>query len=216
MLTLIIICGVLFAFFIFLYGLDNKGKGKKRSEEEIRLRRQELFEKFQREAEEKDVEGRAFRQEIKEKYGESSKEIEFPSKLSRKYNKIMVFSESKTILIQNRPYKFSDILGHQLMDDSTTVSAGGSFTQDSNTLGTIGRAVAGGVIAGGVGAVVGGMTGGKKGSISPSVSTTVHDYTLYINVKDLQNPVIEFKLGENYKLAAEIMGVLNIISADNK
>lgn len=209
---------VLYIFFIILAVslIHFYIKTNKAYEEEKKQKRQERTERFRREAKEQELAKESVRRELAERFGECSREIEFPSRLAPIYNTIRIFEGSKTIMIQDKPYKFSDILEHQLRDDSHTVTSGGHYTEKSNTLGTVGRAVVGGVVAGGVGAVIGGMTGKKKGTVEPSVSKTVHNYTLYIHVKDFKNPIIAFKLGENHKLAEEIMGVLDIISADNK
>ena len=132
--------------------------------------------------------------------------------------RILVYEQSSVIIIKSKKYKFSDILGYSLVDDATdetiTTSTG---TAKTSTGSMLGRAVVGGMLTGGLGAVAGAATA-KKSIFNDATSqtTTTHEYTLYINVNDLQEPTISLEIGDNTSKAQKLAGVLNIIIERNK
>lgn len=132
--------------------------------------------------------------------------------------RILVYEQSSVIIIMSKKYQFSDILGYSLVDDATnetiTTSTGAAKTSTGSMLG---RAVVGGVLTGGLGAVAGAATA-KKSIFNDTTSqtTTTHEYTLYINVNDLQEPTISLEIGDNTSKVQKIAGVLNIIIERNK
>lgn len=185
----------------------------KQIDEETKERRRKLAEKFQKEAEEKDSKEKQLMIDLESEYGKCQKIIRFYSKYEKWYSPIRCFTN--TIMLKDKIYPFTDILGYELKDDTHVISSGGVIKGESNTMNTVGRSVVGSAIAGPTGAILGGMSSGRKYSVSPSVSTTVHNYTLYINVKDLANPTIRYKLEEDYNLAMEIVGIIKIITQSN-
>lgn len=131
---------------------------------------------------------------------------------------IFVFEKSQVVIIKSKEYKFSDILSCSLVDDVTnetiTTTTGKSKTATGSMLG---RAVVGGVLTGGLGAVAGAAT--AKRNITEDASsktTTVHDYFIYINTNNFQEPVISLRIGNDSGRAQRIIGVINVIMAKNK
>lgn len=131
---------------------------------------------------------------------------------------IFVFEKSQVIIVKSKEYKFSDILSCSLVDDVTnetiTTTTGKSKTATGSMLG---RAVVGGVLTGGLGAVAGAAT--AKRNITEDASsktTTVHDYFIYINTNNFQEPVISLHIGNDSGRAQRIIGVINVIMAKNK
>lgn len=111
--------------------------------------------------------------------------------------------ESKSV------YDYSDLLDYELIEDGNTVTSG-----------SLGRAVAGGLVFGGLGAVVGGMTGKQKATCSK--------LQIKITTKDIQHPALYVSLldyevkkdSDTYKAAIkdaqEILSILQIIKTTNK
>ena len=131
---------------------------------------------------------------------------------------VMLFESSQIIRIKAQEYKFSDILGYSLVDDATsetiTTSTG---TAKTSTGSMLGRAVVGEVLTGGLGAVAGAATAKKNISDNAtSQTTTMHNYTLYINVNSLQEPIISLRIGEDSVTAQRLAGVINVIIERNK
>ena len=131
---------------------------------------------------------------------------------------IFVFEKSQVVIVKSKEYKFSDILSCSLVDDVTnetiTTTTGKSKTATGSMLG---RAVVGGVLTGGLGAVAGAAT--AKRNITEDASsktTTVHDYFIYINTNNFQEPVISLHIGNDSGRAQRIIGVMNVIMAKNK
>lgn len=206
-LILIFIFGAIIIFSIIAADMPKKTK---QLDEETKERRRQLAEKFQKEAEEKDSLENQIMTDLESKYGKCQKIIRFYSKYEKWYSPIRCFTD--TIMLQDRIFKFNDILGFELKDDTNIITSGGVIKGESNTMNTVGRSVIGSAIAGSTGAILGGISSSRKYSISPSVSSTVHNYTLYINVNDLANPLIRYKLEEDYNLAMEIVGIIKIIT----
>lgn len=130
---------------------------------------------------------------------------------------VMLFESSQIIRIKAQEYKFSDILGYSLVDDATsetiTTSTG---TAKTSTGSMLGRAVVGGVLTGGLGAVAGAATAKKNISDNAtSQTTTMHNYTLYINVNSLQEPIISLNLGNDVSIAQQLAGAVNVIIERN-
>lgn len=142
-----------------------------------------------------------------EKYGQNYQTI------PTKYNELIVSEEKRCIYISDKKIAFESIIGANLVDDvtntTTTTTVGSAKTSTSNMLG---RAVVGGVITGGLGAVAGAATA-KKNIATDSTSTTitVHNYTLYINVKSIVNPTIELHIGDNSISAHRLLNTINAI-----
>lgn len=131
---------------------------------------------------------------------------------------VMLFEASQIIRIKAQEYKFSDILGYSLVDDATsetiTTSTG---TAKTSTGSMLGRAVVGGVLTGGLGAVAGAATAKKNISDNAtSQTTTMHNYTLYINVNSLQEPTLPLNLGNDVSIAQKLAGAVNVIIERNK
>ena len=130
---------------------------------------------------------------------------------------VMLFESSQIIRIKAQEYKFSDILGYSLVDDATsetiTTSTG---TAKTSTGSMLGRAVVGEVLTGGLGAVAGAATAKKNISDNAtSQTTTMHNYTLYINVNSLQEPTISLNLGNDVSIAQKLAGAVNVIIERN-
>ena len=131
---------------------------------------------------------------------------------------IFVFEKSQVVIIKSKEYKFSDILSCSLVDDVTnetiTTTTGKSKTATGSMLG---RAVVGGVLTGGLGAVAGAATAKRNiTEDASSTTTTVHDYFIYINTNNFQEPVISLHIGNDSGRAQRIIGVINVIMAKNK
>ena len=60
-----------------------------------------------------------------------------------------------------------------------------------------------------------GTTGKKQTEIKQEDDVTVHDYTVYVNVDSISNPVETINVGNNANLANEILGLFNIIISRN-
>ena len=107
----------------------------------------------------------------------SSKHIQLPAlsievRIDLEHQKLAILSSlhSNVIMIM-----FSDILHSEIVQDNSTIMGGG-----------IGRAIAGGIIAGGAGAIVGATTRKSKDVVS--------DLRIKITTTNISNPLITVKL----------------------
>lgn len=142
-------------------------------------------------------------------YGDSFRKIE---------NSFIVFEDSSTLFIENRPYSFKDIISFDVFDNSEKVYSGNSITTTkTNTGSMIGRAVVGGALFGGAGAIIGGATAKKKSNSTISQSSyTAHKYEIIITVNSLSMPLLKLEIGGNKEAMQQISSILSIIVERNK
>ena len=87
-----------------------------------------------------------------------------------------------------------------------------SSTTKTNNANMIGRAVFGGVLAGGTTAAKDTVTVATHANDS-----VIHDYTVVINVNSFSNPVVRIPLGKDGAKVNEIVGLMNVvINANNR
>lgn len=157
--------------------------------------------------------------ELAKRFGNCSVDINLGGWTDHTLTKrLLVFEESKIIIINESKYKFSDILGFSMIDDSTkettTFSDGGSNTSTGSM---IGRAIVGGVVGGGLGAVAGATTAKRNdSSTSFSEAKTKHRYAIYINLNSFENPTLKLSVIEGSDRAYKIANILNVIIERNK
>lgn len=137
---------------------------------------------------------------------------------------VMVNENTSQIMLNEHIYNFKDIINYTLSDNTTVIQkhSGGEITSTSSTdTGSmLGRAVVGGVLAGGVGAAIGGSTAKREttSSVAPSTTTssTIHDYLIAVTVNSLSNPIERLRLGEDEHKTNEICALLSVIISRNK
>lgn len=210
LIFIVIPLGALAALLFCIFDPQNK---KDEEREQRRKQRREKLQLIDKEEYEKTL------TELTSRYGECSlnENLGHWNEL-RMATRVLVFEKAGIIVIKTKEYKFSDILGYSLVDDTTNETS--TYSEGSATSSTgsmLGRAVVGGVLAGGLGAVAGAVTGKKDSSgESFSQTTTTHRYTLYINVNSIQEPTIELSVGRGSQRAHRLAGVLNVIMERNK
>lgn len=220
---------LLFIGYIFI-------KIRKATEKERRIRINELAKKIEKEqmieVEKKKQEEQEIKKiesahdsyidRLREKWGNCDKVLRLPS-VDNDINDILVFSESKHLVINKKEFMFSDILDCTVNDDITeretiqTFKGNSSATSKVDAGNMIGRSIVGGVLLGGVGAVIGGSTAKKQTIIEHGTDTSIHNkevehnYTIAITVKDLANPVYYLNVGNDTILKDEIASLMKII-----
>lgn len=143
----------------------------------------------------------------KQKYGTSYKEI------SSLGDKIILSEEKSIIVIANIEYKFQDIIEAAIYDNSTMIQ---SITVSTDIKNMIGRAVIGGVLAGGVGAIIGGNSAKKSLTTNQEASGIKHDYYIYITIDNLSDPIVKIHIGQDELKLNEIYSILKIIIKRNQ
>ena len=201
------------AFIMVMWVSKNEEAEKEKRRQAARLKRQEE----QRVLELKIAQYEHDRKELAAEMGEPDKTIAI-----KDYDlnaEIRVYASQKKVVILGTEYDFSAILQCQFTDnarvekgETTRVSDG---TTKTNTGSMIGRAVVGGAIAGGAGALIGGSTASKGTTMTSVVKqgadVTKHDYTVWIYVKDIVNPMIQMHIGRDGAKVNEIVALMNAI-----
>lgn len=205
---------ILFVFaVIFLVRRHDKKKEQEDEERDrIRWRNREQW------REKQEAEYNAQRTKLIDRLGECVLDIDLGDYEEYDINThVMLFEASRIIRIKAQEYKFSDILGYSLVDDATSETITSSTGTKTSTGSMLGRAVVGGMLTGGLGAVAGAATAKKNISDNAtSQTTTIHKYTLYINVNSIQEPTIALKIGNSVSKAQKLAGVINVIIERNK
>lgn len=141
--------------------------------------------------------------DLEKKYGIPTLKIK-PTKQSLSKNVvILVYDTRKTIYINGKEYKYSDIIDFNVNDQT-------SYKTTSSTGSMIGRGLVGGLLLGGVGALAGATTGEK--STTKGAST----YRINVIMRNMNDPIVTYVTSEN-ECAQKMIAVLkNIIDYNEK
>ena len=160
---------------------------------------------------------------LTKQYGSCDKSLKLTSDREDIYNKILVFSNSKHITINQKTYTFSDILDCTVNDDVKekdtveTYRSPSIATTSTNNGNLLKRAAIGGILLGNAGAIIGGSTAKKETTVEYGKDTTIHNreithnYTVVVTVKDIKSPNLLINVGNNTKLKDEIMSLFRVI-----
>ena len=192
------------------------------TEQEKEQREKEASEKRKKELEEKREEKKKIyenkKSEQTSRLGEADKVIELEEYDIDK--EIAIFGKSKTIVLLGNEFSFSDIIDCTTDDDYKVIKGETEYTSQtkSNNGSTVGRAIVGGVLAGGAGAIIGGTTAKKetKTIAHQKDDIIIHNYMVVVNVNSLSSPIITISLGGDKAKLNEIVGVLNVIINNNR
>jgi len=180
------------------------------NEEETRERRRLLAERFQKEAEERESKEKQSKLEEEAKYGKCTKTIKWWA--NSNVVLLRIFEETQTIFIKDKEYKFDDIIGVSYVDEVNNVGKVATTQIDNRNM--AGRAIVGGLIAGGLGAAVGAVT--AKQQTSYCDDGRPHCYVILINTKNLSDPLVKLKISNNLMQVNEVMATLNAVIAYNQ
>ena len=157
------------------------------------------------------------------KYGKCDKILKLNPKQPFGFDEIIVFSQSKVVIIEKKEFSFSEILDCNVNDDIREVETVQTFrgnstaTSKTNTGSMVGRAIVGGVLLGGAGAIIGGSTAKRNTVIKYGTDTSIHNkeiehnYTVAITVKDMSSPVIYINVGNDTALKDEIVSLIKVV-----
>ena len=205
--------------------ITEEEKSKKLAKLARQIAEKEEQEKQQRELKIKDLEvcNNLYVNSLTGKLGNCDKTIRLTSSNNDTISEILVFTQSKHLVIGRKELLFSDILDCIVNDDIKeretvqTFRGNSTATSKADTGSIIGRSVVGGVLAGGVGAVIGGSTAKRQTVVEYGTDTSIHNkemehnYTIAITIKDIANPVIYLNVGSNTTLKDEIVSLMKVI-----
>lgn len=213
-----VILGI-FVIGMIVAGISESEKAQEREEkrkiwqEKVRIEKEAAAKAL----EEKKAQYEADKQAAIEEWGEPDKTIiinEFDIN-----GEIRAYADKKKVNILGKTYAFTDIIQCQFTDNAsvikgqTTITSTGTASTDSGSM--LGRAVVGGLVAGGAGAIIGGSTAKKNTSttsvVNQGTDVTKHDYTVWISVKNIANPMIQLHIGKDGTKVNEIVALMNAI-----
>lgn len=141
--------------------------------------------------------------DLEKKYGIPTLKIKPTNQSLSKNVVVLVYDTRKTIYINGKGYKYSDIIDFNVNDQT-------SYKTTSSTGSMIGRGLVGGLLLGGVGALAGATTGEK--STIKGAST----YRINVIMRNMNDPIVTYVTSEN-ECAQKMIAVLkNIIDYNEK
>lgn len=141
--------------------------------------------------------------DLEKKYGIPTLKIKPTKQSLSKKVVILVYDTRKTIYINGKGYKYSDIIDFNVNDQT-------SYKTTSSTGSMIGRGLVGGLLLGGVGALAGATTGEK--STIKGAST----YRINVIMRNMNDPIVTYVTCED-ECAQKMIAVLkNIIDYNEK
>ena len=161
--------------------------------------------------------------ELVSKYGNCDKHIKLDYHNQNNRDDILVFSQTKHIVLLQKEFSFSDILDCVVNDNYKETETVQTYRNNSlattrtDTGSMVGRSIVGGVLLGDAGAIIGGSTAKRKTVIEHGSDTSVrnkeicHNYTVAVTVKDISNPVLSLNIGDNSSLKDEIVSLIKVI-----
>ena len=135
--------------------------------------------------------------DLEKKYGIPTLKIKPTNQSLSKNVVVLVYDTRKTIYINGKGYKYSDIIDFNVNDQT-------SYKTTSSTGSMIGRGLVGGLLLGGVGALAGATTGEK--STIKGAST----YRINVIMRNMNDPIVTYVTSEN-ECAQKMIAVLKII-----
>ena len=133
---------------------------------------------------------------------------------------LLAFGESELLYVGGREVLFKDIISYSITDDYRIKHGEVEYTSKTNTStdSLLGRSAAGAVLGGGIGAVIGASSASKNTTTigTQKDDTIIHRYSLSINVRSLENPLIKMNLGASTKKAEEVNAILAYIIASKE
>ena len=186
-------------------------------DQEKEQKRKEAREKRQKELEEKLEEKKKIYENKKieqaSRLGEVDKVISIEEYDIDK--EIAIFGQTEKIVLLGNEFSFFDILSCTAEDDYKIIKGKTEYTSQTKAKNgsTVGRAIVGGVLAGGAGAIIGGSTAKKETTtlVHQKDDIIIHRYSVIVNVNSLSNPIITIPLGADKAKLNEIVGIMNVI-----
>lgn len=189
---------------------------KKREEKEAAEEEKKAAEEEKKEIEERKEEIRKRKMEFDRLYGTCVKEIKSDSPTYYLQSIVYVYKDSEIIVLDNIAYKFSDIISYSATGKDVSIGGKVISTTKIDSKSMIGRAVAGGLVAGSAGMVLGGATAKSDTTTTYFDGFMSHFYNIYISINDLSNPVAKIFFADDGECANELISILNIIIKNNK
>lgn len=138
-----------------------------------------------------------------------------------KDGEIIVDIDSRKIIINNRIYKFEDIIDCQLTskdEHDASVDLVNAFnaiqnktTSRTKTSSLVGRSLIGGAIGGTTGALLGGLTAERTIEQPVSYNSTYSDFYVIVTVNSLINSTETLHVGASSEKASEIYNLFRVI-----
>lgn len=187
----------------------------KREREKIAAKKK-IEEKRRLELEEKERKYNIAKNELFARNGEPCKTIvisESRLDLFNINNELIVFDKAKKLWLCGHEVSIDDINSFAIDDESVVLKGQIKAVTSTNTGSLAGRSIAGTLIGGEAGAIIGGSTAKKETIFEQENDKVIHDYALFVNLCDLNNPMLLIKIGANKNKAMEINALMQAIMA---
>lgn len=142
-------------------------------------------------------------------YGELTKSIDVSSLDIN--DSIRIYEKSRIVWMKGTAYSFTQIIGVSMEVQTKTEGGDIIATTKTSTLGTIGRAAAGKMIAGDTGALIGANTASKKTVIHKTNETQFNVYLIDIHIDSLKTPVQTFTINGDREMAMDLYSTIDYI-----
>lgn len=176
---------------------EGKREQRRKLQEAQRMEKKKIFE--------------AETQKLIAEMGEPDKTISLMNDAYDINDSINVYESKQIVRILGKNYAFKDILSCTFTDNSYIKKGKVTAETTTKTGSMASRAIVGDIIAGPVGSVIGGTTAKKNATYHQEDDTTIHDYTVIINVNSISEPIIRIRTYRRGSITNEIVGLMNVI-----
>jgi hypothetical protein len=129
---------------------------------------------------------------------------------------IRVYESPRLILLGGELYNFEDIVSVSMSTRTETEEGEVKAVTKQSTVGTIGRAMAGKIIAGNTGALIGASTAKQHTTYIKSKDEVKVEYIIDVTLNNLRTPLYTIKIEDNREKAAEVYSLIEIIIKQNE
>lgn len=126
-------------------------------------------------------------------------------------NELIVFDKAKKLWLCGHEISICDINSFTIDDESVIQKGQIKAVTSTNTGSLAGRSIAGALLGGETGAIIGGATAKQETIFKQENDKIIHNYVLVVNVRDLNNPMLLIKIGQDKNKAMEINALMQVI-----
>lgn len=187
---------------------------RQRRQAELAAAVQRRQEKMRLEHLERENKYKAAKQELTTRNGEPGKTIFIQDNYADEFdmdNELIVYDKTRRLWLCGHEIAIADINSFMIDDESTVLKGQVRAVTVTDSDSVFGRSIAGALIGGNAGAIIGGTTARKQTFFRQENDRVIHDYTLVVNVRDLQNPMLQVRIGNDKQKAMEINALMQVV-----
>ena len=126
-------------------------------------------------------------------------------------NELIVFDKTKRMWLCGTEISINDINSFTIEDETVIQKGQITAVTSTDTGSMMDRSFVGALLGGEAGAIIGGATAKKETVFRQEDDKITHNYALVVNIRDINNPMLLIKIGQDKDKAMEINALMQVI-----